>query len=464
MNPVLDRRRSGVLLHPAALPGAHGALGRAARALVDWLAAAGFGVWQVLPLGPVGADGSPYWVRSDDAGNPALIDRGEAPDPEQSRTAFEEFCATQRGWLDDYALFAALSRAHGAAPWWTWPESLRDRHPDALRDAVSGLQAELHALRVGQWQFAWQWSALRDYAHERGVRLYGDLPIYLAPDSVVAWTQRGQFQLRPDGAPALLAGVPPDYFATDGQLWGNPVYDWEQARRDGFALWRARVASQLRRFDLLRLDHFRGLAGYWAVPAGARTAREGQWLPAPGAELLTALGHAPGAGPGALPLVAEDLGVITPDVVALRRAFDLPGMRVLQFGFDGAADNPHLAYNFTQRTVVYTGTHDNDTTLGWYRALDPATAKRVDNYLGAGPDSMPQAQTQAQALVRTALASVAVLAMLPVQDLLSLGSEARYNVPGTVGDNWRWRMAEGALTAELAARHRKLNESYGRTP
>jgi 4-alpha-glucanotransferase len=463
---VLERRRSGVLVHPAALAGEHGALGRAARAFVDWLAAAGFSVWQVLPLGPVGDDGSPYWVRSDQAGNPALIDRSEAPDPEQSRAAFEEYCLTQESWLEDYVLFAALSRAHGAAPWWSWPQALRERHPDALREAAVRMASELRALRVEQWQFASQWDALRNYAHERGVRLYGDLPIYLAPHSVATWAQRAQFQLRADGAPALLAGVPPDYFSADGQLWGNPLYDWDQARRDGFQFWRTRVAAALRRFDLLRLDHFRGLAGYWAVPAQAQTAREGQWLPAPGEALLGALTSALGA----LPLVAEDLGVITADVVALRRAFDLPGMRVLQFGFDGAADNPHLAYNFTQRTVVYTGTHDNDTSLGWYRSLDPAKAQRVDSYVGAAQEAVHmQAPGKAsgampEALVRVALASVAVLAVMPVQDLLSLGSEARYNVPGTVGDNWRWRMGEGALTAGLAAHYRKLNETFGRGP
>ena len=468
MKPVLDRRRSGVLLHPAALPGEHGSLGRAARAFIDWLASAGFSVWQVLPLGPVGADGSPYWLRSDEAGNTALIDQSEAADPTQSRDEFAEFCTTQHHWLEDYVLFAALSREHGSAPWWAWPTALRDRDTEALRKAKQSLEPELHALRVAQWQFALQWSALRDYAHARGVRLYGDVPIYVAPDSVATWTQRAQFQLLPTGSPALLAGVPPDYFSEDGQLWGNPLYDWEQARRDGFAFWRARITAGLRRFDLLRLDHFRGLAGYWAVPAGAATAREGQWLPAPGMELLAALRgaidenfgaaiDAKGDGSqGVLPLVAEDLGVITPDVVQLRRAFDLPGMRILQFGFDGGGDNSHLAHNFTQRTVVYTGTHDNDTTLGWYRSLDPAAAHRVDAYLGSGLDSMPQA------LVRVALASVGVLAVIPVQDLLQLGSEARYNVPGTATNNWCWRMAEGALTAALATQYLRLNETFGR--
>ena len=450
--PVLDRRRSGILLHPSALHGVQGVLGSAARACVDWLQIAGVSVWQVLPLGPVGADASPYWVRSDQAGNPALIDRREAPDPARAAGAFAEYCDAQREWLDDFVLYTALSRAHAAAPWWTWPEPLRDRHPEALRNSAAKLAPVLEALRVEQWQFAQQWAALRDYAHEHGVRLYGDLPIYLAPDSVATWTQRQQFQLTANGEPAVLAGVPPDYFSADGQLWGNPLYDWEQARRDGFAFWRRRLASQLNRYDLLRIDHFRGLAGCWAVPAGARTAREGRWLAVPGAQLLGALRTAYGA----LPLVAEDLGVITPEVVALRRAFGLPGMRVLQFGFDGAADNPHLPYNYTPDSVAYTGTHDNDTALGWYRSLDQRTAQRVEAFLDEEPGGVPQS------LLRAVLASVAVLAMLPIQDVLGLGSEARFNVPGTVGGNWCWRLAEGALTVEAAARHRELNELFGR--
>ena len=446
---VLDRRRSGVLLHPTSLPGEHGALGAEARAFIDWLSRAGVTVWQVLPLGPVGADRSPYWVRSDQAGNASLIDRREAAQPEQHRADFDDFCVAQREWLEDYVLFAALSHAHAAAPWWTWSGDLAHRQSAALRDATARLHSDLHELRVEQWQFSRQWSALRAYAHERGVRLYGDLPIYLAPDSVATWTQRSQFQLGPDGQPARRAGVPPDYFSADGQLWGNPLYNWDQARRDGFAFWRARLAFQMQRFDLLRIDHFRGLAGFWSVPAEALTAREGQWVPAPGTQLLSALRNSLGH----LSLVAEDLGVITPDVTALRRTFQLPGMRVLQFAFDGSPDNPHLPYNFTPDTVVYTGTHDNDTTLGWYRSLDHTTAQRVTAMLGT---HIPYA------LVRAALASVATLAIVPVQDLLALGSEARFNVPGTVGENWRWRLSEGALTAEAAARHRELIELFGR--
>ena len=453
--PVLDRRRSGVLLHPTALGGAQaerGALGSAARTFIDWLSAAGVGVWQVLPLGPVGPDASPYWVRSDQAGNPALIDPREAPDPTQARSDYEDFCGSERGWLEDYVLYAALSQAHGAEPWWTWPEPLRERRPEALRDVATRLAPELERLRIEQWRFDRQWTALRDYARARGVLLYGDLPIYVAPDSVSTWTERSQFQLAADGQPAARAGVPPDYFAADGQLWGNPLYNWDQARHDGFAFWRTRLASQLRRFDLVRIDHFRGLAGYWAVPASAHTAREGAWLPAPGTELLTALKDA--LGP--LPLVAEDLGVITPDVVALRRSFGLPGMRVLQFAFDGAPDNPHLPRNYTPDTVAYTGTHDNDTTLGWYRSLDRAAARRVAASLGVRASKVPRA------MLRAVLASVAMLAVVPLQDVLQLGSEARFNVPGTVGGNWRWRVDPGALTSTAAAGLRALNESCGR--
>ena len=450
--PVLQRRRCGVLLHPTALPAQHGVLGAAARAFIDWLAAAGCSVWQVLPLGPVGADRSPYWVRSDQAGNPQLIDTREAPDPLAARAQFADYCATQAGWLEDYVLYAALSRAHDTAPWWTWPAELKQREPAALAHARARLGAELHELRVEQWQFAQQWSALRAYAHERGVCLFGDLPIYVAPDSVATWVQREQFQLRSSGEPAALAGVPPDYFSADGQLWGNPLYDWSRAQSDEFAFWRQRFAAQLQRVDLLRIDHFRGLAAYWSVPAGALTARDGHWVEAPGAALLARLRTAHDG----LPVVAEDLGLITPDVDALRRQFALPGMRVMQFGFDGSADNPHLPHNYTRDTVAYTGTHDNDTSLGWYRSLDALAARRVDEYLGCDGAHMPGA------LLRAALASVAVLAVAPLQDLLALGSEARFNTPGTITGNWSWQFAAGALSGQLAGQLLAMNERYGR--
>lgn len=449
---ALAARRSGVLLHPTALAGHRGALGASARALIDWLAAAGFSVWQVLPLGPVGKEGSPYWVRSDMAGNTALIDRSEVPQREHERADFERFCHTNAHWLEDYALFEALSAQHAGAPWWDWPAPLRDREPAALVQARTAQATALDHERHEQWIFARQWSQLRTYAQARGVLLFGDLPIYVAPDSVATWSQPAQFELSGEGRPAALSGVPPDYFAEDGQLWGNPLYRWAQAERDGFAFWRARLAAQIRRFDLVRIDHFRGLAGYWSVPAGAKTAREGHWRLAPGHELLRVLER----DLHGLPLVAEDLGVITPDVTELRERFGLPGMRVLQFGFDGHATNPHLPHNLVRNELVYTGTHDNDTTLGWYRSLDAESEARVNLYLGCTSEDMPMG------LVRAALASVAQLAIVPVQDLLALGSEARFNIPGTTQGNWQWRMAAGALDEALARRYRTLNQLYGR--
>ena len=449
--PVLDRRRAGVLLHPTALAG-EGALGAAGRRFIDWLAEAGFSVWQVLPLGPVGPDGSPYWVHADSALNPLLIDRHEAADPAQAPQQFAMFCAAQAQWLEDYVLFEALAAAQGTAAWRSWPPALRDREPGSLAAARAQLADELQRLRIEQWQADMQWQQMRAHAHMRGVRLFGDLPIYVAPDSVSTWSQRVQFQLDAAGQPRAVAGVPPDYFSADGQLWGNPLYDWEQARRDGFAFWRARLGVQLQRFDLVRIDHFRALAAYWAVPADAATARDGHWRPAPGRELLQALQRQYGE----VPLVAEDLGLITPDVDELRREFRLPGMRVLQFGFDGSPDNPHLPHNLQRDTVLYTGTHDNDTTLGWYRSLPPAIVAHVDAYLRSEAQAMPRS------LCAAALASVAQLAILPLQDLLALDSRARFNTPGTVSGNWQWRAQPQDCSAALAAELRALNRLYGR--
>lgn len=445
--PVFDRRRAGALLPLSAL---EAALGRGGRAFVDWLAEAGFSVWQILPLGPVGADGSPYWVRSDWAGNPRFLDDSELPDAHAAPDA--RFLADSAAWLPDYALFAALTEAHGGAPFWRWPAELRDRDPGALATARTALAAELTRIEREQYAFHVQWDRLREYARGRGVRLFGDLPFYVAPSSVETWTHRALFRLSPTGEPQLVGGVPPDYFSELGQLWGNPVYDWHALRRQGYAWWMGRVAAQLARLDLLRLDHFRALAAYWAVPAGAADARGGAWHPAPGSELLTRLREQFAD----LPLVAEDLGVITPDVLALRDGFGLPGMRVLQFAFDGDAANPHRPYLYERASIAYTGTHDNDTTLGWYSHLDAATAARVNLYLGAGPDAQPGA------LIRAALGSVARLVIVPVQDLLGLGSGARLNTPGTASGNWTWRLPSGALSASLAQHYAGLNAVYGR--
>ena len=369
--PVLDRRRAGVLLHLSAL--GPGALGEPAHRFVDWLASAGFSVWQILPVGPTGADGSPYWVSSDCAGNAEFVDPSRLPAPHGP--PWQAFLAATADWLDDYALYAVLRAQHGGAPWQQWPAALRDRDSLALRRAHEAHEAAIQAVRRAQFAFHQQWRALRAHAHERGVRLFGDVPIYVAPDSVETWAHRGQFQLDAAGHPTLVAGVPPDYFAEDGQLWGNPLYDWAQMSRDGFAHWRRRMRRQLERFDLVRIDHFRGLESHWAVPAGAATAREGSWLPTPGDALLDALRRdAPD-----LPVVAEDLGEITAEVDALRRRFGLPGMHVLQFGFDGNPDNPHLPHRHAPDGVVYTGTHDNDTAARLARRprSGGAAARRV---------------------------------------------------------------------------------------
>jgi 4-alpha-glucanotransferase len=458
MNPpvrLLDRRRSGVLLHPTSLISAdgsqqRGALGATARAFVDWLSQSGFSIWQILPLGPPGGGGSPYWARSDFAGDPSLIDRHELPDLGALGQDYQAF-RTAQGWLDDYVLFESLANRFNSA-WWDWPAEFRTRNRAALDQFIRQNEPELERRRVEQWQFDWQWRALRRYAAQRNVFILGDLPIYVAPDSVATWSHPEQFQLGADGRPTQVAGVPPDYFSADGQLWGNPLYDWGQAERDHFSFWRTRLSRQLQRFDLVRIDHFRGLAGYWSVPAGAPTARDGRWCPAPGRALFRMLER----DFPVLPLVAEDLGVITPDVEQLRTEFRMPGMRVLQFGFDGGPDNPHLPHNFSPDVVAYTGTHDNDTTVGWGRSLSAETTQRARFYLRA------EADTLAECMQRAVLSSVAQLAIIPAQDLLQLGSEARLNTPGTVAGNWLWRLPPDALGAPLAQQYAALNRIFGR--
>lgn len=449
--PVLSQRRAGVLLPASSLcTDGEGALGWRARRFIDWLAEAGFTVWQLLPLVPVDASGSPYWARSDRAGNPALLDR-DAPDP-GNEDDFEAWRAQQAGWLEDYVLFEALSAEQDGRPWWQWPLPLRDRKPAALADAARRLKEPIRAAARAQWRFDMQWRALREHAASRGVLLFGDLPIYVAPDSVATWVYRDQFQLDVNGEPRAVAGVPPDYFAEDGQLWGNPLYDWEAHERDGFSFWLRRLGLQSERFDVLRIDHFRGFEAFWEVPAGSRTARGGRWCKAPGHALLSKVR----AELPQLELVAEDLGVITDEVIELRKRFALPGMRVLQFGFDGNNRNPHLPHMHEADIVAYTGTHDNDTTAGWYASLSPEMRDRVRRFL-ARPD-----HEVLHALVRLVLSSVAGMAVLPAQDLLGLGSEARLNRPGTAMGNWGWRLPVEWLTAPLAAQFRELNQLFGR--
>jgi len=476
----LTRRAAGVLLHLTSLPDTGTIAG--AKRFLDWLSSAGFSVWQMLPVGPSGSDGSPYYAGSSHGGNPQLIDldalaasgllratkRGPEPyrdwhaqqlaraatelasDRGAEGSAFRDWSQRERGWLADFVLHAAIGARLEARPWWQWPTPLKDRDPTALAQARQDLASELERLSAIQYLFHSQWRALRALAAARGIRLFGDLPMYLAPDAVDVWAHRELFELDAHGRPTAVAGVPPDYFSADGQLWGNPLYRWPEHGATGYAWWLERLRGQLDLFDLLRVDHFRALDSYWAVPADAATAREGRWLPGPGRAFLEPMI----ASIGAEALVAEDLGDITASVERLRDDFDLPGMRVLQFAFDGNSDNPHLPHNWRRHAVGYTGTHDNDTTAGWLRGLDPATRAELSEYLGGGP-LLP-------GLIRALLASVAQLVVVPMQDLLGLGSEARMNRPGTVGGNWLWRLEWTDVPGELAAGLAAAVNRYGR--
>lgn len=446
-----SRRRAGVLLHPTSLPGPGplGTLGADARRFVDLIAAAGFTVWQVLPVGPVDASLSPYLLKSVNAGNPGLIDPDHAEYP--TNDEYHAFYDENRSWATPYALFRALRSRFGQAPWWEWPEGVRDHDARAMAAVLEELREPMRQTIIEQILFERQWGELKRYAHERGVLIVGDLPFYVDHDSVEAWWHRRLFKLDEHDQPEVIAGVPPDYFSADGQRWGNPVYDWEHMRADGYRWWCQRIANQLHRFDAIRIDHFRALQACWEIPADSPTARDGHWEPVPGEELLLALGE---RFPD-LPLFAEDLGTITPDVRALRDEFDLPGMLVLQFAFDGKPDNPYLPENHVERAVVYTGTHDNDTTLGWYRQAKPSLRAALRTRL-ADADNMPHA------LISAAFDSPARLAVIPMQDLLGLGSEARMNVPGTENGNWRWRFDWSAVPADFADRFGALAAASGR--
>ena len=493
-------RRAGILLHPTSLPGPFGIgdLGPQARAWLDFLADAGQTLWQILPLSPTGFGDSPYQSYSDFAGNASLISpEGMAAEgllspadledhpvfPEGAadfngtfscksrlfgkayrrllsggiprlQEEYRQFCDAEKEWLDNFALFLALKRAHKGRPWWEWEKELALCRPDAVRRARKELAAEEGEIAFEQFLFRRQWDALREYARGKGISILGDIPIFCALDSAEVWSGKKYFQLDEDGRPTVAAGVPPDYFSPTGQLWGNPIFNWDALEPERYAWWIRRVRASLRGSDLVRLDHFRGYVQYWAVPAGHTTAEVGRWMPGPGEDLFQCLREAVGG----LPFLAEDLGVITEDVVALRERLALPGMRVLQFAFDGERDNPFLPYNFHPRTAVYTGTHDNDTTLGWYRSLTEGERKRVNRYRGGGVGDV------AWDFIRMAWASVAETAICPLQDVLGLGSEARLNYPGRPVGNWRWRFRAEDLRPDLAARLRELTENYGRTP
>lgn len=479
----LHIRRAGMLLHLTSLPGADagaGCLGQAAFRFVDQLAASGVTVWQVLPLGATHSDGSPYQCLSSHAGSPSLIDLatlrnqgwlaegGTSLEGAWQRFVqvanahdladFARFVAEESNWLDDYALFVALREQQGKQAWFDWPQALRERELNAMQQAGEQLHERLQQLRFEQFVFFRQWHALREYAAARDVLLFGDMPIYVAHDSAEVWAQPELFSVDALGHAEAVAGVPPDYFSATGQRWGNPLYRWERHEADGFAWWKSRFATHLKLFDLIRIDHFRGLESYWSIPADCPTAMEGEWISAPGDALLSALRETFGS----LPVVAEDLGIITEEVTALRQKHGLPGMRILQFAFDGSADNPYLPHNHTPDSVVYTGTHDNDTSLGWWQSLDEVAREHVLEYLEGSSEPMPKSMPWR--LMCVALESVAQLAVIPMQDLLELGSEARMNTPGTTVGNWAWRYDEAQYTDVLTQHLRQAVVRYGRLP
>ncbi len=491
-------RASGVLLHVTSLPSSFGMgdLGPSALSWIDQLHDAGQAWWQSLPLGPTGYGNSPYQSLSSFAGNgllaspDELIKDGLLPHdfvrpkfPESTidydrvisfkhglldrawtefsagaaknlRAAYEQFCHDQAHWLEDYALFRALKAKYNSS-YLEWPAELVRRAPVALARARQDAAKQINQVRFAQFLLFRQADRLKQYAHAKGVRLIGDLPFFVSPDSSDVWANPELFLLDENLRPRFVAGVPPDYFSAQGQLWGNPVYNWDTLRQTGFQWCIDRLRALLVHVDVIRLDHFRGFAAAWHVPAGAPTAQAGQWIPAPGTDFFSAVQRELGS----LPFIAEDLGVITPDVSALRDNFQIPGTRVLQFAFDGHADNPYLPNNFVPNTVVYTGTHDNDTTRGWYEGLPDWQRSNLWNYLGR---SRGEPQDAAWALIRLAWSSTATLAIAPLQDLLNLGSEARMNVPGSADGNWRWRCTAEMLAGPAFQSLRDVTEKSGR--
>jgi len=490
-----NMRRAGVLLHPTSLPGGGmcGELGNEAYDFVDFLVASDMRVWQMLPVGPTHDDLSPYQCYSAFAGNVSLISLekvlqeewlqiGEyhlfleaVPDKstldklisikflygqfcqnatDAQKEEFSHFESAHKHWLDDFSLFSVLKNKFISYSWVHWPKPLRDRKQSALQDARLEYSAELKIMSFAQFLFFKQWDDLKQYANQRGIELFGDLPLFVAHDSADVWARRELFKLDGEGQPTFVAGVPPDYFSETGQRWGNPVYDWVAMQVDGYQWWLERFDVLFKQFDLVRIDHFRGLEAYWEIPASHETALNGSWVDGPKDDFFNALKQKYGAE---LPLVAEDLGVITEDVDRLRKENHLPGMKILHFAFDSDSLNPYLPHNHEIESVVYTGTHDNNTTLGWYNSLDDQVKTRISEYFAYPQEAMPWL------LIRSAFSSVAELAIIPMQDLLSLGGEHRMNTPGTTEGNWHWRFSwEQVNREELTLRVQKLAQLYRR--
>jgi len=502
-------RASGILLHPTSLPGPFGIgdLGPEAYRFADFLTASGQGLWQVLPLGPTGYGDSPYACYSAFAGNTLLISperlveegllsQNDLPHEQIPnnrvdfelvhklkdalllkayeiyrrttdtglRSAFETFAQSYSVWLDDYALFRAIKEAHGGVAWTEWDPSLLRREPSALARVRESMRDEIEAQKYYQFLFFRQWFALKTYCNDRGIKMIGDIPIFVAHDSADVWTDPEQFKLDQNGVPIVVAGVPPDYFSATGQLWGNPLYNWDRMRAERFSWWISRVQATLQLVDFVRIDHFRGFAASWEIPGGDKTAERGRWVEAPGRELFTTIREVLGN----LPIIAEDLGVITPDVEKLRDDFGFPGMRILQFGFSSDTKNIDLPHNYHKNVVVYTGTHDNDTTIGWFNSVaGEASTRSTEQIELERKFCMKYLNTDGEEIhwdfIRAVLASVANTAIVPLQDLMGLGTEARMNLPNSISGNWTWRFKADALTEAIGTRLKELSQTYGRT-
>ncbi len=492
------KRSSGILLHITSLPGEYGigTMGKEAYGFVDFLTKSGQRLWQILPLGHTGFGDSPYQCFSAFAGNPLIIDldklvdqglltRDDLPlhetfprhevdfgrvfqykykllekaferfhknENHHLKAACEAFCRENDHWLEDYARFMAIKNHYGGNPWWEWPDQIRLRTKEGLADHTEKLAREIDYFRFIQFVFYQQWLELKHYANDRHIRIFGDLPIYVALDSADAWGNPELFDFDEQLRPRTVAGVPPDYFSQTGQLWGNPIYDWGFLKKSGFKWWIDRIQANFMLFDILRIDHFRGLAAYWAVPYGEQTAINGQWIDAPGREMLRAVYDALGEKP----IVAENLGVITPDVEALREEFHMPGMKILQFAFDSGEDNDFIPHSYDKNSVVYTGTHDNNTTVGWFKHSSPEDKQRMREYFCLDEND------PAWSLTRLAWSTVSDIAVVPLQDILRLDEDARMNFPGKASGYWKWRYSANMLTEEHARDLLRITEIYGR--
>lgn len=496
---MIFERSSGILLHPTCLPGPYGIgdIGPEAYQWIDFLSEAGCSLWQILPLGPTGYGDSPYQCFSSFAGNPYLIspdlllaegilhqeDLVDRPNfcngyveygkvipwklnllnhafrhfqdssAPNLKAEFDKFIFTESSWLDDFALFMAIKESHGYTPWPTWKPALRQHQSQALKKVRQAYAEAIQRQIFRQFIFWRQWNTLHDYANKRGIKIIGDIPIFVAHDSAEVWAQSGLFYIDKEGASTVIAGVPPDYFSSTGQLWGNPLYRWDIHTKTSYAWWLERIRSTLKMVDIIRLDHFRGFDAYWEVPAGNTTAVNGRWVPGPGADFFKVIRKALGS----LPIIAEDLGIITPSVNKLREQFDLPGMKVLVFAFNSDPTNPYLPHNYEHNCVVYTGTHDNDTTRGWYERVGEDERRFTNRYLNIDGSDI------SWDLIRAAWSSVAVFAIAPLQDILALGNDARMNYPSSLGNNWKWRFSPNILTNDLKSRLAELNYLYRRT-